>query len=100
MFPSEIVIFPGLRLSHGHFGQQVSESIVSQLQNGVSTSSLPFFCVDLLTFKVYPRSNSFFQWEFCVKWLISQADYNRPKQQRSAMLPNSGLKETESYVNV
>ena len=35
-----------------------------------------------------------------VKLVISQADYNRPKQQCYAMLPNSGLKETESYVNV
>ena len=33
---------------------------MSQLQNGVSTSSLPPFIVDLLTFKDYPRSNSFF----------------------------------------
>ena len=58
------MIFWGLRLSLGHFGQQAPESPVSQLQNGVSTSSLPPFIVDLLTFEVYPRSNSFFQWEF------------------------------------
>ena len=64
MFLSENVIFRGLRLSLGHFGQQAPESPVSQLQNGVSTSSLPPFIVDLLTFKDYPRSNSFFQWEF------------------------------------
>ena len=49
MFLSENVIFRGLRLSLGHFGQQVPESPVSQLQNGVSTSSLPPFTVDLLT---------------------------------------------------
>ena len=42
------------------FSQQVPKSPVSQLQNGVSTSSLPPFVVYLLTFKVYPRSNSFF----------------------------------------
>ena len=59
MFLSENVIFRGLRLSLGHFGQQAPESPVSQLQNGVSTSSLPPFIVDLLTFKDYPRSNSF-----------------------------------------
>ena len=64
MFPSEIVIFLGLRLFLCHFGKQVSESIVSQLQNGVSTSSLPPFTVDLLIFKVDPRSNSFIQWIF------------------------------------
>ena len=81
MFLSENVIFLGLRLSLGHFGQQVPESPVSQLQNGVSTSSLPPFIVDLLTFKVYPRSNSFFSMGILegVKWLISQADYNGPK---------------------
>ena len=64
MFLSENVIFRGLRLSLGHFGQQAPESPVSQLQNGVSTSSLPLFIVDSLTFKDYSRSNSFFQWEF------------------------------------
>ena len=47
---SENVIFRGLRLSLGHFGQQVPESPVSQLQNGVSTSSLPPFIVDLSAF--------------------------------------------------
>ena len=64
MFLSENVIFRGLTLSPGHFGQQAPESPVSQLQNGVSTSSLPPFILDLLTFIVYPRSNSFFQWDF------------------------------------
>ena len=59
-----LVIFQGLRLSLGHFGQQALDSPVSQLQNGVSIYSLPPFIVDLLTFKDYPRSNSFFQWEF------------------------------------
>ena len=63
-FLSENVIFRGLRLSLGHFGQQAPESPVSQLQNGVSTSSLPPFIVVLSTFKDYTRSNSFFQWEF------------------------------------
>ena len=57
-FLSENVIFRGLGLSLSHFGQQVPESPVSQLQNGVPTSSLPPFIVDLLIFKVYPRSNS------------------------------------------
>ena len=37
---------------------------VSQSQNGVSTSPLPLFNVDLLAFKDHPRFNSFFQWEF------------------------------------
>ena len=46
MFLSENVIFWGLRLSLGHFGQQVPESPVSQLQNGVSTSMLPPFNAD------------------------------------------------------
>ena len=64
MFLSENVIFRGLTLSLGDFGRQVPESPLFQLQNGVSTSSLPPFVVDLLTFKDYPRSNSFFQWEF------------------------------------
>ena len=57
------MIFRGPRHPLGHFGQEVPESPVSQLQNGVSTSSLPPFSVDLLIFKLYPRSNSFFQWE-------------------------------------
>ena len=39
----ENVIFRGLDLSLGHFGQQGPESPVSQLQNGASTSSLPPF---------------------------------------------------------
>ena len=64
MFLSENVIFGGLRLSFGHFGQQAPKSHASQLQNGVSTSSLPPFIVELLTFKDCPRSNSFFQWKF------------------------------------
>ena len=50
MFLSENVIRRGL----GHFGQQAPESPVSQLQNGVSTSSLHPFIVDLLIFKDYP----------------------------------------------
>ena len=45
----------------GYSGQQVP---VSQLQNGVSTFSLPLFIVDFLTFKVYPKTISFFQWKF------------------------------------
>ena len=52
--------FWGLRLSLGHFGRQAPERPVSQLQNGVSTYPLPPFIVGLLTFKNYPRSNSFF----------------------------------------
>ena len=64
MILSENVIFRGLRLSLDPFGQQAPESPVSQLQNGVSTSSAPPFIVDLLTNKDYPRSNSFFQWDF------------------------------------
>ena len=53
---------------------------VSQLQYGVSTSSLPPFIVDLLTYKFYPSSNSFFSMGILegVEWLISQAG---PKQQ-------------------
>ena len=64
VFLSENVIFRGLRLSLGHFGQQAPKSPVSQLQNGVLTSSLPPFIVDLLAFQDYPRSILFFQWEF------------------------------------
>ena len=80
VFLPENVIFRGLRPSVGHFGQQAPKSPVSQLQNGVSTSSLPPFIVDLLTFKDYPRSNSFFSMGILegVEWLISQAG---PKQQ-------------------
>ena len=57
---SENFVFRGLGLSLGHFGQQVTESPVSQLQNDASTSSLPF----LLIFEVYQRSNSFFLCKF------------------------------------
>ena len=64
IFLSENVTFWGLRLSFGHFGQQAPESPVSQLQNGVPTSSLPPFIVYVLTFEDYPRSNSFLQWRF------------------------------------
>ena len=76
-FPSENVIFRGLRLSLGHFGRQAPESHVSQ--NGESTSSLPPFIVDLLTFKDYP----FFQWELqrVLKRRTSRGAYNGPKQQ-------------------
>ena len=56
--------FRGLRLSFGHFGQQAPESLAPQLQDGVSTSPLPLFIVDLLAFKNYPGSSSFFQWKF------------------------------------
>ena len=38
MFLSEKVIFPGLRPSLGHIGQQAPERPVSQFQKGVSTS--------------------------------------------------------------
>ena len=64
MFLSENMIFRGLRLSLCHFGQQAPESHVSQLQNGVSTPSLPPFIVDLLTFKDYKGPTRFFQWKF------------------------------------
>ena len=64
MFLSENVIFWGLWRFLGHFGQQAPESQVSELQNGVSTSSLPPFIVDLLTFTDYPRFNSIFHLEF------------------------------------
>ena len=47
-FLSGNVFFWGLKLSLGHFGQQDPESPVSQLQNGVSTSSLPPFIVDFI----------------------------------------------------
>ena len=75
--------FPGLRLSLGHFGQQAHESPVSQLQNIVPTSSVPPFIVDLLTFKDYPRSHSFFSMEILegVKRQTSRAAYNGPNQQ-------------------
>ena len=82
MFLSENVIFWGLRLSLVHFGRQAPESHVSQLQNGVSTSSLPLFIVDSLTFKDYSRSNSFVSMGILegVKWQTSRAAYNGPKQ--------------------
>ena len=83
MFLSENVIFQRLRLFLGHFGPQAPESPVSQLQNGVSTSALPPFIVDLLTFKDYPRSNSFFSIGISegVKRRTSRGAYNGPKQQ-------------------
>ena len=64
------MIFRGLRLSLGHFSQQAPESPMSQLQNGVSTSSLPHFIVDFLTFKDYSSSKSFFSMGILegVKW--------------------------------
>ena len=64
VFLSENLIFRGLRLSLGHFGQQAPKSPVSHLQKSVLTSSLPPFIMDLSAFQDYPRSNSFFQWEF------------------------------------
>ena len=78
----QFVIFWGLRLSLGHFGGHAPESPVSHLQNGVSTSFLPRFIVDL-TFKDYPRSNPFFSMGIlrCVKWQTSPVAYNGPKQQ-------------------
>ena len=48
MFFSENVIFWALRLSLGYFGRQASENPLSELQIGVSISSL--LIVDLLTF--------------------------------------------------
>ena len=60
-FLSKDVIFRGQRLSLGRFGQKVAESPVS---HDVLTSSLPPFIVDLLAFKDYPRSNSFFNGNF------------------------------------
>ena len=79
MFLSENVIFHGLRLSLGHFGQQAPERHVSMLQDGVSTFPLPPFIVDLLTFKDYPRSNSFFSMGILegVKRQTLRAPYNR-----------------------
>ena len=95
---SENVIFRGLRLSLGHFGQQAPESHVSQLQNGVSTSSLSHFIVDLLTFKDYLKSNSFFPIGILegVKWKTSQAYYNGSKQQCYKHISVSFLSNTNS----
>ena len=80
-------------LSLGHFGQQAPESSVFQLPNGVATYSLPPFTVALLTFKVYPRSNSFLSMQILerFKWKTSLADYNGLKQQLFAKLTNSYL---------
>ena len=50
VFCSENMIFWGFRLSLDHFGRQAPKSPVSLLQNGVSTSSLPPFIVDLSAF--------------------------------------------------
>ena len=50
VFLSENMIFGGLGLSLDHFGRQAPKSPVSLLQNGVSTSSLPPFIVDLSAF--------------------------------------------------
>ena len=41
------------------------------LQNGVSTSSLPPFIVDLLTSKVYPREGfQLSKWKFKARWIL------------------------------
>ena len=86
--PSKNVIFWGLRLS---LGQLAPESPVSQLQNGVSTSFLPPVILGILTFKDYPRSNSFFSMGILegVKWKTSQAAYNGSKQQYRTCCPKS-----------
>ena len=60
------------------FGQQVPKGPVSQLQNCASTSSLPPFIVDFLTFKIYPSSNLFFNVNFrgcCMANFISWAQW-------------------------
>ena len=64
VFLSEKVIFRGLRLSLGHFGQQGPESPVYQLQNGVSISSLPPFIVDLSEFKMTQGPTRLFNGNF------------------------------------
>ena len=71
------MIFRELRLSLGHFGQQVPESPGSQLQSGVSRAPLPPFIVDLLIKVKFIFSMGTLEG---FKWLISQADYNGPKQ--------------------
>ena len=65
MFLSENVIFRGLWLSLGHFGQQVPQSPVCQIQNGLSTSSLPPSIMFMfIYYKLTQGPTHFFQWEF------------------------------------
>ena len=71
---------------------------MSQLQNGVSISSLPPFIVDLVTFKVYLRSNSIVQILEGVELPISQADHNAPKQQCTGFAVLHGQTDSVTWV--
>ena len=94
MFLSENVIFRGLRLSLDHFGQQAPESPMSQLPNGVSTSALPPFIVDLFTFIDYPRSNSFFQWEF---WRVLKG---KPRERPTLGRNSSAKWSADTFLSI
>ena len=81
----ENVIFQGLRFSLGHFGQQAPEIPVSQLRNGVSTSSLPLtsFHCGLNDILRLPKVQLVFSLGILegAKRQTSRAAYNGPKQQ-------------------
>ena len=59
------------------------KSCVSAFQNGLSTSSLPPFIVDLIDILRLPKVELFFSMGILVgvKWQTSRAAYNGPKQQ-------------------
>ena len=76
------MIFRGPRHSLDHFGQKAPESLVSQLQNGESTSLLPSFIVDFVDIlKITQGQTRFFRILEGVKRQNSRAAYNGPKQQ-------------------
>ena len=83
MFLPENVIFRGPRLSLDHFGQKAPESLVSQLQNGESTSLLPSFIVDFVDIlKITQGQTRFFNGILGgVKRQTSRVAFNGPRQQ-------------------
>ena len=76
VFLVESVFFRELRLSLGHIGQQALGSRVSQLQNGVPTSSLPPFSTSLLI--THDPTRFTMGILEVVKWQTSRAAYNGP----------------------
>ena len=73
------MIFRGPRLSLDHFGQKAPESLVSQLQNGESTSFLPSFIVDFVDILKITQGQTRFSMGILegVKRQTLRAPYNR-----------------------
>ena len=82
IFLSENVIFWGFRLSLGHFGQQALESPVSDPKWCINIFSTSLHC-GLIDIWRLPMVQLLFSVGIleAVKWPLSQADYNGPKQQ-------------------